>query len=349
MGEIPAAIRAAVRERIGPELERYLEGRPRDMGAVADDPNEVAFETYRLVPRLMTGISGADIGADWLGHRVSAPLIIGAFAADQILDPAGVIPIARAAGRHGLPIVISEECLTPLPEIRAVNDCVALQLRGAGSLDRATTLAGVAREAGASGIVLTALAPAHPRPGLFPGGVDIQGETRRRGLRTIADRGAPGAVAAVPAWGWKDLAAFRAACSAMGLPVHLKGVSHPEDARLALAAGCAGVAVSNLGIRNLYRWAPTIAQLPAVTSAVGGRATVVLDGGVRNAADVVVAACLGADLVTMVRPVVYRAIVGGESALGEFLSMLLDDIFTICFWMGADRIKALNSGHVMKP
>ncbi|TPE48039.1 alpha-hydroxy acid oxidase [Amaricoccus solimangrovi] len=348
MGEIPSSLRAAVRDRIGPELERYLEGRPRDMDPGASDPNEAAFDAYRLVPRLLTGIADTDIGVDWLGHRVAAPLLVGAFAADRILDPMGVVPIARAAGRLRLPIVISEECLTPLPEITAVNGCVALQLRGAGPLDRALALAGHAADSGARGIVLTALAPAHPRPGLFPGGLDIQAATRERGLRPIAAEGGDHTVHASPAWSWADLAAFVAEAAALGLPVHLKGVLDPADAARALDAGCAGVAISNLGVRNLYRWAPAVARLPTVAAAVGTRGAVVLDGGVRNAADAVVAACLGADLVTMVRPIVYMAIAEGEDAVGDFLSKFLDDFYTICFWMGVDRVGAFSSDHVTR-
>lgn len=347
MGDIPAPLRAAVRDRIGADLERYLEGRPRDMGPDMRDPNEEAMEAYRLVPRLMAGLDGTDPGADWMGARIAAPVVVGAFAADRILDAGGVVPIARAAERLGLPIVISEECLTPLAEITAVNACVSLQLRGAGELDRGLALARHAREAGARGIVMTGLAPAHPRPGLFPGGVDIQSETRARGLRTIADQGDGREVRATPGWSWETLAAFCRGAGAMGLPVHLKGVLHPADAEAALA-GCAGVIVSNLGVRNLYRWQPAVEALPGVAGAVGRRGTVALDGGVRIAPDAIVAACLGADLVMMVRPVVYRALSGGETAVYDFLSTFIEDIDTICFWMGARCFGALDSNHLVK-
>jgi isopentenyl diphosphate isomerase/L-lactate dehydrogenase-like FMN-dependent dehydrogenase len=259
-----------------------------------------------------------------------------------------VLPIARAAAALSLPLVVSEECLTPIADIAAVNDRLALQVRGAGSLDRAFTLAGRAKEAGARAIVVTALAPAHPRPGLFPGGVDIQSMTRVRGLTTIAGTFAPGKVSATPAWGWDTLAEFARGARELGLPIQLKGVLHPADATLALQAGFAGVAVSNLGVRNLYRWAPAVDRLAVVAEAVKGRGSVVLDGGVRSAADVVVAACLGADLATMVRPVVYRAIAGGETAVTSFLSNVLDDIETICFWMGANDFHELGPSHVVR-
>lgn len=348
MGTIPEPLRQAVRDSIGPDLARYLEGRPRDMGEDARDPNELAMEGWRLVPRLMAGLSDPDISAEWMGRRISAPVVAGAYAADLILDPAGVLPIARATASLGLPIVISEECLTPLDAIAAANPNFAVQLRGAGEIDRAIVLARHAGEAGAAGIVLTGLAPAHPRPGLFPGGVDIQSETRRRGLKTVASRGDPREVSAMPGWAWDDLASFCSAADDLGLPVQLKGVLHPADAEAAVTAGCAGVVVSNLGVRNLSRWLPAVSALTPVASAVRGRTSVAIDGGIRNAPDAIVAGCLGADLVTLVRPLVYRSISGGEAAVRDFLSTFIEDISTICFWMGAPGFDALCPDHVMK-
>lgn len=317
------------------------------MPAGAIDPNEEAFAFYRLAPALLSGISATDLSSDFLGYQASAPVIIGAYAGDLILAEPGIMPIVWVAAELGLPLVISEECLTPLEEIAAHHRGTLLQLIAGGPLERAFVLTEKAATAGSIGIVVTALAPVHPMPGFHPGGFDIKAEIARRGLKTIGSAGGVGNMPAFPAWGWGDLAKLVEHAHGLGLKVVVKGVLRPADAQAANTAGCDGVMVSNLGVRQLYRWVPAIDQLTAVRDSAGGT-PVMIDGGVRNGGDVVVALCLGASFATLVRPVVRALAGGGEPAVRDLLTSLIEETYTIAAWMGAGTPADLHVSQVVR-
>src|SRR5262249_50735667 len=118
---------------------------------------------------------------------------------------------------------------------------------------------------------------------------------------------------------WDDLAWIRKQWPGM---VYVKGLLDPEDAVRAVALGCDGVVVSNHGGRQLDHALPAIEALPAVVAAVGDRAEVLLDGGVRRGTDVVKALALGARAVLIGRAQIYGLIVGGEQGVLDVLSIL---------------------------
>lgn len=335
------------REKMGDTLFGYLQGRPRDMAPDAMDPNEEAIARYRLVPRVMTGAAGIDTVTDFLGYAAAAPLLVGAYAADRIIDPDnGIMPIARAAAALSLPLMVSEECLTPFAEISAVHPCAYLQLRAAGPVERAIYFMKKSRDEGAKGIVFTVLTQTHPRPGLFPGGVDIGAEIKRRGLSTIGARDGSAYLPPFPLWNWANLTEAIDAAHDLGLKVVVKGILAPQDAAAARNAGADAVMVSNIGVRQTYRWAQPVECLQGIARTIPGL-PIVLDGGIRKGADVIVAAALGAGFACTVRPVVYSAVIGGEQGAHAFLKEMIDDIAVIASWMGAGHPREIGPDHVM--
>ena len=112
-----------------------------------------------------------------------------------------------------------------------------------------------------------------------------------------------------PSLTWDDLALLR---EATHLPIVLKGVLHPDDARRALDAGVDGIGVSTHGGRQIDAEVAALDALPGVVEAVGGRAPVLFDSGIRGGADVFIARALGADAVLLGRPYVYGLAVAGE-------------------------------------
>ncbi len=122
---------------------------------------------------------------------------------------------------------------------------------------------------------------------------------------------------------WKDLERL---CQMTQLPVLVKGVLHPDDARRALDHWAAGVIVSNHGGRQLDGAVAALDALPRVVDAVGDRTTVLFDSGIRRGADVFKAVALGARCVLLGRPYAYGLAVGGEQGVRDVLSNLIADV-----------------------
>jgi 4-hydroxymandelate oxidase len=110
------------------------------------------------------------------------------------------------------------------------------------------------------------------------------------------------------------------------LPVLLKGVLHPEDARLAAAQGIAGLIVSNHGGRTLDTALSTASALPRIADAVGSALPLLVDGGLRRGTDVFKALALGATAVLVGRPVVWGLAHAGAAGVAHVLRVLRDEL-----------------------
>src|SRR5918997_3121885 len=126
-----------------------------------------------------------------------------------------------------------------------------------------------------------------------------------------------------PAKSWPDLAFLRENWDG---PIVLKGVLHPDDARLAADAGMDGVVVSNHGGRQVDGAIAALDALPAIAEAVGDRMDLLFDSGVRTGADVVKALALGADAVLVGRPYLYGLALGGQAGVEHVLRCLLAEL-----------------------
>jgi lactate 2-monooxygenase len=125
-----------------------------------------------------------------------------------------------------------------------------------------------------------------------------------------------------PSLSWDDLPFLRERTK---LPILLKGICHPDDARRALDAGVDGVIVSNHGGRQVDGAIATLDALPGVVDAIDGRLPVLLDSGVRGGADVFKALALGARAVLLGRPYVYALAIAGEAGVRQVLRDLKAD------------------------
>lgn len=125
-----------------------------------------------------------------------------------------------------------------------------------------------------------------------------------------------------PSLTWADLQFLRERTT---LPILLKGILHPDDARKALAEGVDGIVVSNHGGRQLDGAIATIEALPEIVEAVRGQAPVLLDSGVRGGADTFKALALGASAVLIGRPYVYGLAIAGERGVREVIQNFIAD------------------------
>lgn len=126
------------------------------------------------------------------------------------------------------------------------------------------------------------------------------------------------------------------------LPFVLKGVLHPQDATLAVEHGAAGIVVSTHGGRQLDGVPASIDALPAVVEAVGGRAEVYLDGGVRRGTDVLKALALGARAVFVGRPALWGLAVDGAAGVRDVLRLLGEELEPAMVLAGVPGVEGIG-------
>jgi len=128
----------------------------------------------------------------------------------------------------------------------------------------------------------------------------------------------------------------------------VKGVLRADEALRAVEAGCDGIWVSNHGGRQLDTSISAIDALPEITEAVGGRALLVVDGGVRRGIDVLKGLALGADLVAVGRPVVWGPAVGGADGVRRVLEILRDELSLAMALAGCRSIEEVTGDLVIR-
>jgi (S)-mandelate dehydrogenase len=143
---------------------------------------------------------------------------------------------------------------------------------------------------------------------------------------------------------WRDLEAIRNAWPGKLL---LKGVMHPEDARIATGMGVDGIIVSNHGARQLDMMPSPLEVLPMIRAAVGPDVPLLLDSGVRRGSDIVAALCLGANFVLTGRATLYGVTAGGLEGVRKSVSILQREIDLVLGQIGAVNLDALGPQYLL--
>jgi 4-hydroxymandelate oxidase len=143
---------------------------------------------------------------------------------------------------------------------------------------------------------------------------------------------------------WDDLEWL----AGFGVPVIVKGVLHPDDARLAIEHGAAAIDVSNHGGRQLDAAIASLDALPAVVEAVDGRVPVLMDGGVRRGPDALIALALGATAVGIGRPVIWGLAVDGEAGAGRVLDIISAELEQAMALAGVPRLADLSTLRIVE-
>ncbi|HEX6602264.1 MAG TPA: alpha-hydroxy-acid oxidizing protein, partial [Solirubrobacterales bacterium] len=292
-----------------PRIANYVgagAGTEATMGA-----NVKAFVRHRIVPRMLRDVASRDLSTTVLGTAMPAPLLLAPIGVQQGVHPDGELATARAAAALGVPMIASTASHFPLEEIAAAGGDAPrwFQLYWPNDPELARSLVERAERAGYEAIVLTVdtfIPGWKPRdlqqawlPFLEGRGVGnyFQDPVFRARLEKTPEED-PGmatgqflAVQANPSLSWDDLDTLRAETP---LPIVLKGILHPDDAREARERGVDGIVVSNHGGRQVDGAIAAIDALPAIADAVGEELAVLMDSGVRSGADVVKALALGA-------------------------------------------------------
>jgi 4-hydroxymandelate oxidase len=288
-----------------------------------------AFANWRLIPRAMRGLRQVTTGTTVLGQAITSPVLIAPTSLHRLVHAEGEIATARAARRAGTVFIMSTPASISIEDVAPEADPWWFQLYVFIDRDLTRDLVTRAAAAGAKALVVTVDMPklgrreADERHGFaLPPGITMA-NLKQIEPRTGGASGGSGWTRSIsvvePALSWADLEWL---ATLSPLPVLAKGILHPADAVLAIDHGAQAVIVSNHGGRQLDGTVASLDALPAVASAVGDRAEVLLDGGVRRGIDVITALALGARAVLIGRPALWGLAVDGEHGVRRVLELL---------------------------
>jgi 4-hydroxymandelate oxidase len=319
--------------------------------------NHAAYDRLRLRYRVLVDVSRRDLSTTVLGQPVAMPILIAPTAFHRMAHPDGELATARAAARAGTLMVLSTLSNTSLEDVAATAQA-PLWFQLYVYRDRAATRALIQRVEAASyqALVLTVDAPLLGRRERdvrnrfqLPAGLSIEnlaGAGKSDLPEGVADSGLAAYFATLldPSLTWADVDWLRSLTS---LPIVIKGVVRGDDAELAMQYGVAGIIVSNHGGRQLDTSPATIEVLEEVVAAVGGRAEVYLDGGIRRGTDVLKALALGARAVLIGRPVLWGLAVAGEAGVDEVLELLCAELDLAMALAGAPTVADITRDLVV--
>jgi 4-hydroxymandelate oxidase len=235
--------------------------------------------------------------------------------------PDGELATARAAAARGMTLVLSTSATTDMADVAAVGGPRWFQVYLLADPGARRAMIERAVATGYEALVLTVdLARLGRRERDMRVGFTIPAHLTIPNVMAAAGV-TPDEVASVSFTDrltWTDLEWL----NGFGLPVIVKGILHPDDARLAIEHGAAGIGVSNHGGRQLDNAISSLDALPRIVDAVEGRVPILLDGGVRRGSDVLVALAAGATAVGIGRPVLWGLTVDGEAGVGAVLDLI---------------------------
>lgn len=287
--------------------------------------NRAAWDVQALLPRVLRGVRQIDLRCQLFGTTLPWPVLVAPMALQRLAHADGEVATALAASALGAGMVLASQASQPLETIAS-----AYQPAGAGRgplwfqlyllADRGATLDLVRRAeaAGCQALVLTVDAGVRAaRPLRLPPGIGAVNLPPPTGDGSSLQH----LLAQAP--GWNDVQWLR---SQTRLPLLLKGVLHPEDAREAVRQGVSGLLVSNHGGRVLDGAIATADALPRVVDAVGDTLPVLVDGAIVRGTDILRALALGARAVLVGRPALWGLASAGAAGVAHVLRLLRDEL-----------------------
>jgi glycolate oxidase len=276
--------------------------------------NRMALDVIAFRPRVLRDVSKIDVSATIFGRKLRLPVVLCPVGSLESFHPGGAEPVVKAAGEFGVAHMLSSVCDPGLEQVaKAAPDAVRmfqLYVRG----DDAWVDDHVAR-AIASNYTAFCLT------------VDTAHYSRRE--RDIAKRHVTGGRRRASgreyqaALDWRTVERIK---SKFTIPLAIKGIATAEDAKIALDHGVDMIYISNHGGRQLDHGRGSTDVLPEVAEAIGGRATVVVDGGFYRGSDIVKAMALGANLVGLGRMQCYGLAAAGQAGVVRMLELMEDEI-----------------------
>jgi len=370
-------LRRMARQALPRAVFDFFEGGAEDELTLA--ANRAAFADVRLLPKVLVDVAQVDTGTAILGQTARMPLVIAPMGAVGFGRRGADVAIARAAAHADVPYVLSTMATASIERIaREAGGRLWFQAYVLKQRVQTMRLMERAQAAGYEALMITADVPVGgKRERDLRNDFAIPFRFTPRNLLDFASR---------PAWAldmllrgvpvmenllemapeahdtaqlassvgrefdagfnWDGLQQIR---DAWPRKLVLKGVLRANDAQRAAAIGCDAIVVSNHGGRQLDGASATLAALPGVVAAVGGRCAVLVDGGVRRGVDMLKARALGAEAVLIGRPALYGACAAGEAGVQRALEILHAELVRAMRLCGAPHIEAITGDLLALP
>jgi isopentenyl diphosphate isomerase/L-lactate dehydrogenase-like FMN-dependent dehydrogenase len=369
-GELPSLpvdwrdLEAAAAEALDDRAAGYVFG-PAGTGG-SERANRAALDAWRIVPRMLRDIAVRDLRVNPFGSEWQAPLALAPVGAQMIVHPDGELASTEGAGRVGVPVTVGTVSGHTIEAIaEQLGDSPRMfQLYWPNDPELCESLVSRAEAAGYEAIMVTV---DNAFPGWKPRDLQnaylpaIEGiglanffsdPVFRAGLERPPEEDAGPAIGKFigvfgnPSLTWDDLDWLRARTS---VPILLKGILHPDDAREARERGVDGVVVSNHGGRQVDGAIASLDALPPVAAAVGDDLTVLFDSGIRSGADAFKALALGADAVLIGRPYLWGMALEGADGVEKILRWTLAELDLTVALSGFTTPGELEPGVLQRP
>ncbi len=316
--------------------------------------NTEAFQRLRVYPPLMKGVSSADLSTTVLGRKINLPVMLAPVAAQRMYHADGGAGAARAAAAAGTVYGVSSSVGNSVEEIAmSSNGPKWFQLYVPKDRAVARRLVKRVERAGYDAIIVTVdlgeWKDADRRNRFSLPKEMLVKHLRDVGYDKITEQMSYEDVVAFNATAW-DLSLswefFDWLRSITKLPLLIKGVLRPEDAKQAVAIGLDGIVVSNHGGRRLDGMPATIDVLPSIVEAVDGRTEVFMDGGVRRGTDVLKALALGARAVLIGRPYAWALAADGEAGVAKVIELFREELQNAMVATGCAKVSDIDASLI---
>ncbi len=305
--------------------------------------NREAFDAIKLNPRVLVDVQPVDTRVTLFGDEYNFPLLLAPTAFHRLAHREGEVETARGANAARVPFVVSSLSTRRLADIRkATTQPLWFQLFVLQKERRefVREVLAEAKENGCHAVVLTVDAPvtgARNRSERARFRLPDAWETPYYPDRT--GRKQSGGLPISGALTWRDVEWLRANTD---LPVLLKGILNPADAKQAVTSGVNGIIVSNHGGRELDTVPASITMLPKIVDAVENKLPVLMDSGIRRGTDILKALAFGAKAVLIGRPYLYGLACGGANGISRVIEILRREFEMAMVLVGRKSIRQLD-------
>lgn len=358
-----AELEAKAREKLTPEAYAYIA-----CGAGFEhtvEENTAAFDRWRIVPRMLRDVASCDLSIELFGRKLNTPLLVAPIGVQELAHKDGDLATAKAAAAERVSMIFSNQASAAMETMASAmgDEPRWFQLYWSKSDELVASLVRRAEACGCDAIVVTldttllgwrtrdldyAYLP-------FIRGMGIAQYTSDPVFRAMLKKPPEEDMLAAaqlfmtiysnPALTWDKLAFLREHTTK---PILLKGINYQDDARKALDHGLDGIVVSNHGGRQVDGARSALDALDEIAQAVGGRAPLLFDSGIRGGAGIFKALALGASAVCIGRPYVYGLAIAGEAGVRAVLRNMIADLDLTMGTAGCASIADINRDMLVR-